>query len=178
MARLDDHQPRQELHVSFSSRVLSGHRESDDFILVHVVDVSERWRYEQRLTHLAGHDVLTGLVNRRKLDLAMDERLEGCRRYGYRGAMLLLDLDHFKEVNDTLGHNVGDQLIISMADILRRNLRAAISWPGSAATSSRCCCPRPTARGRDRGRPLVQRVRQHAAALDGVNRHIAPASGS
>ncbi len=168
----------QELHVSLNSRVLSGHRASDDFILVHVVDESERWRYEQRLTRLADHDVLTGLVNRRKFDRAIDEHLERCRRYGHRGAMLLLDLDHFKEVNDTLGHDVGDQLIISMADILRRNLRAGDTVARLGGDEFAVLLPeadRPAAE--TVAATLVTRVREHAATLDGVNRRITTSIG-
>lgn len=97
--------------------------DSHDEILINAVDVSERRRYEAQLAHLADHDPLTGLANRRRFDAELIAHLERCRRYGPRGALLMLDLDHFKEINDTLGHSVGDQLIVSAAALLRSRLR-------------------------------------------------------
>ena len=64
------------------------------------------------------------------------------RRDGAPGALLMLDLDHFKQVNDSLGHPAGDRLIEEIADVLRRRTRARPTcWPGLAATSSRSSCP-------------------------------------
>ena len=111
-----------QVHLSLSSTVLAG---ADGEVLVNFADVSERFVYEQQLAHLADHDVLTGLANRRKFSAELDRHLEFCRRYGARGALLLIDLDHFKEVNDTLGHSAGDELLVGLADVLRRSVRAS-----------------------------------------------------
>lgn len=113
------------IHVVMSSRVLVGLDGADDLVLSHIVDVSERRRFEQRLAHLADHDPLTGLVNRRRFNDELQRHLERCERYGSVGAVLLLDLDHFKEVNDTLGHNAGDELIVSTAALLRSGVRGS-----------------------------------------------------
>ena len=92
-------------------------------ILATVVDVSERKRFEIQLAHLADHDPLTGLANRRRFDRELTAHLDRCARYGPSGALFMLDLDNFKQVNDTLGHGAGDQLIVSTAAVLSRRLR-------------------------------------------------------
>ena len=57
---------------------------------------------------LADHDPLTGLMNRRKFEAELDRHVAHVKRYGPEGALLVLDLDNFKSVNDMLGHNAGD----------------------------------------------------------------------
>jgi diguanylate cyclase (GGDEF)-like protein/PAS domain S-box-containing protein len=92
-------------------------------ILTQVVDTTEHRRIERELRHLADHDPLTGLLNRRGLEVELERHIAHVNRYGARGALLVLDLDHFKVVNDTLGHEAGDRLIVSVAQLLRRRLR-------------------------------------------------------
>ena len=114
-----------EVHLNLSSTVLAGGGSpEEDELLVNVADVSERHTYEQQLAHLADHDPLTGLANRRRFSVELDRHLDFCRRYGARGALLLIDLDHFKEVNDTLGHAAGDVLLASLAEVLRQSVRS------------------------------------------------------
>jgi diguanylate cyclase (GGDEF)-like protein len=91
-------------------------------------EVAVRRRAEDQLRHAAFHDKLTGLCNR---DLLLD-RLERCmerarRNEGYHFAVLFLDIDRFKEVNDSLGHFVGDQLLVAIADRLQQCLRGTDS---------------------------------------------------
>jgi diguanylate cyclase (GGDEF)-like protein len=86
-------------------------------------DVTERNEVHRRLQHLADHDPLTGLLNRRRFEQEVEQHLMRCRRYGARGAVVLIDIDHFKYVNDTLGHGAGDELIIQISDALRSRLR-------------------------------------------------------
>jgi diguanylate cyclase (GGDEF)-like protein/PAS domain S-box-containing protein len=93
-------------------------------LLSHVRDVTRQRDFEQRLTHLADHDELTGLLNRRRFTTEVHAHVERCRRYGMTGAVLLLDLDNFKQVNDTYGHLAGDHLLQGVAQILRRTLRS------------------------------------------------------
>lgn len=90
--------------------------------LIQVADVSEGARLEQQLRHLADHDPLTGLLNRRSFAEAVDHFLERPNARG-RGALLLLDLDNFKAINDTLGHSEGDRVITAVAEVLRTRLR-------------------------------------------------------
>jgi diguanylate cyclase (GGDEF)-like protein/PAS domain S-box-containing protein len=92
-------------------------------LLGQLQDITERKRYEERLQHMADHDPLTGLPNRRSFERALARHAAGIRRYGATGALLVLDLDGFKHVNDTHGHAAGDDLIVSCARALRSRLR-------------------------------------------------------
>jgi PAS domain S-box-containing protein len=87
------------------------------------IDVTDRSRLERRLRHLADHDDLTGLINRRRFQEELERHLTQCRRYGMSGALLVLDLDGFKEVNDKHGHSAGDRVLQSVANALRDRLR-------------------------------------------------------
>ena len=89
-----------------------------------VQDITERRRFEHELRHLADHDPLTGLLNRRRFEQELDRQVAVAASRGPRGALLVLDLDHFKYVNDALGHHAGDQLILSVACTLRGRLRS------------------------------------------------------
>jgi diguanylate cyclase (GGDEF)-like protein/PAS domain S-box-containing protein len=91
--------------------------------LTQVQDVTERRRYEAELRHMADHDALTGLLNRRSFERELERHVDHVARYGPRGAAILIDVDLFKNVNDTLGHSAGDQLIGKVADALRERLR-------------------------------------------------------
>ncbi len=91
--------------------------------LVQVQDVTHRRRYEENLQYLATHDPLTGLHNRSSFATQLDTHADLVRRYGDEGGLLLLDLDHFKYVNDTLGHQAGDHVIARVAKVLAARLR-------------------------------------------------------
>lgn len=88
-------------------------------------EVAERRRAEQELTQLAIRDPLTGLYNRREMERRLDEEIERCRRYQHPLTIVMLDIDHFKQVNDTHGHRVGDEVLRSVAARLERALRRA-----------------------------------------------------
>jgi diguanylate cyclase (GGDEF)-like protein len=86
-------------------------------------EAAARTRYEAELKHMADHDPLTGLLNRRAYERSLEEHLARGERYGHGGAVMVLDLDSFKEVNDTLGHSAGDELIVRVAGALESRLR-------------------------------------------------------
>ncbi|WOH85187.1 EAL domain-containing protein [Bradyrhizobium sp. BEA-2-5] len=92
-------------------------------VLLALMDITERKRAEARLAFMAQHDGLTGLPNRSLLRQQMDEMLLHTRRSAEKVALLMLGLDNFKAVNDTLGHAVGDKLLRGVAKRLRSTLR-------------------------------------------------------
>jgi diguanylate cyclase (GGDEF)-like protein/PAS domain S-box-containing protein len=92
-------------------------------VLLALMDITERKRAEARLTFMAQHDGLTGLPNRNLLRQRMDEILLHARRSSDKAAVLILGLDNFKAVNDTLGHGIGDKLLRAVAKRLRSMLR-------------------------------------------------------
>ncbi len=75
------------------------------------------------LERLAYFDTLTGLFNRRAILAKLDEWLHLVKRYGDRLSVVMLDLDNFKQVNDTFGHRVGDRVLADIANLLRRSVR-------------------------------------------------------
>ena len=92
-------------------------------VLLALIDITERKRAEARLTFMAQHDDLTGLPNRGLLRQRMDQILLHARRSSDRAAVLILGIDNFKAVNDTLGHGIGDKLLRAAAKRLRSMLR-------------------------------------------------------
>ncbi|NKN33604.1 EAL domain-containing protein [Marichromatium bheemlicum] len=88
-------------------------------------DISERKRVEAEIQHLAFHDSLTGLPNRLLFKEEVGRALALLRREGQRFALHMLDLDHFKDVNDSLGHPVGDELLCAVAHRIRGVVRAS-----------------------------------------------------
>ncbi len=94
------------------------------YFISQIQDISERRQLEERLVFLAGHDEMTGLPNRRRFREELERGVGYAKRYGHTGALLILDLDNFKQVNDTLGHHVGDGLVTEVAGRLRGRLRA------------------------------------------------------
>ncbi len=88
-------------------------------------DITERRRMEEEVRHLAQHDALTGLPNRRLFNEIIKVELAQARRNGTKAAILFLDLDRFKEINDTLGHGTGDELLMQTAQRLRAAIRTS-----------------------------------------------------
>ncbi len=92
--------------------------------IVQMQDISERKHLEEHLRHLADHDPLTGLRNRRLFEHDLRLQVGRCQRYAEEAALLVIDLDGFKQVNDLHGHKVGDNALKAVAHTLTRRLRA------------------------------------------------------
>ncbi len=146
--------------------------------IVQVLDITERRQHDRQLRYLADHDPLTGLLNRRAFNVELDRQLARIKRYGSEGAVILLDLDHFKHINDTFGHGAGDQLITTVADVLRGRLREsdiiarlggdefAVLLPKGDATEAMAVAEK-----------LVEQIRDTACVLDGQDYHVTASVG-
>ena len=110
-----------EIHVlTFGRRVMF---EGRDGYLVAVVDITERHKAEARIAHMAHHDGLTNLPNRERYQDRLGQALEEGQSGNKRVAVLCVDLDLFKNVNDSFGHPMGDRLLKAVADRLRSEVR-------------------------------------------------------
>ena len=96
----------------------------EQFIGILVQPLRNAWRYQDAMES-AMTDGLTGLGNRRALDAALSRNIEQARRYGKPLSVLLCDLDHFKAINDTLGHAAGDEILMLTSERLRQHIRAS-----------------------------------------------------
>jgi diguanylate cyclase (GGDEF)-like protein len=98
-----------------------------DGLAITIEDITERKRHETRLLHMARHDALTGLPNRNMLHERVLQGMEHADRDGGRLAILMVDLDSFKQINDTLGHAAGDRVLSTVASRLKASVRASDS---------------------------------------------------
>jgi diguanylate cyclase (GGDEF)-like protein/PAS domain S-box-containing protein len=110
--------------ISINARPLGGGQgKVPSGVVVSFTDVTERRSIEERLTYLAQNDMLTGLPNRNLLVDRLGQALTRAARRGTFVGVMLVDLDRFKEINDTLGHSAGDAVLKEVAGRVRRALR-------------------------------------------------------
>ncbi len=89
-----------------------------------ILDITDRKRAESEVRYLADHDALTGLWNRRRFEEQLDGELARGKRYGHTAALLVIDLNHFKQINDTYGHKAGDEALVHVACAMTARVRA------------------------------------------------------
>lgn len=87
------------------------------------LDITDKKRSEEQIVWMADHDVLTGLYNRRKFNIEFEQILHHATRFEHYGVLLFLDLDQFKDINDSCGHKIGDQLLKQVAQTLSDTTR-------------------------------------------------------
>jgi diguanylate cyclase (GGDEF)-like protein len=92
-------------------------------VMVAINDISARKKMEEELQRLATTDTLTGILNRRQFFVLGEQEVERSRRYSRELALLLYDIDHFKKVNDTFGHQAGDIVLRELAKLVHAQLR-------------------------------------------------------
>jgi diguanylate cyclase (GGDEF)-like protein/PAS domain S-box-containing protein len=103
---------------------LAAIRRDEGYWAVGIVrDMTRRKHMEEELRQLATTDPLTGLANRRSFMQQAEREMEQCRRYGHPLCLLMLDIDHFKQVNDTWGHDAGDEVLRAVAGIVAESIR-------------------------------------------------------
>jgi diguanylate cyclase (GGDEF)-like protein/PAS domain S-box-containing protein len=110
--------------VSVTSTLVRGADGEPLYSVAQIEDIGDRKHAEDELRHLADHDPLTGLLNRRRFQHEVGRELARLRRQGGASTLLLLDVDRFKDVNDSLGHKAGDDLLIAVSETLRARVRS------------------------------------------------------
>ncbi len=109
------------VHISLSA-VRNDEQQVSHYVAI-ISDIAERKAEEEHLRHIAHHDTLTGLPNRVLFNDRIEQLIKHAERNGGRFAILFFDLDNFKPVNDTFGHEVGDKLLQAIAHRLTRHVR-------------------------------------------------------
>jgi diguanylate cyclase (GGDEF)-like protein/PAS domain S-box-containing protein len=117
------HAERHAIWVSLNASLVRDAAGDPLYCIRQMKDIEERKSYEGQLGYLVEHDPLTGLLNRRGFVRELEHQIAYARRYGKGGAVLFVDVDDFKYVNDTLGHAMGDEVLSDVARVVRERLR-------------------------------------------------------
>ena len=120
-------QTKRVAHLSYNRKMLA--------FMSHFIRVSEEELHtaNQRLSQLASRDALTNLLNRREMERLLKDAVEQAQEHKTPLSVILMDIDHFKGVNDTYGHDVGDKVLLKVADAISRTIRgsdAGCRWGG------------------------------------------------
>jgi len=113
------HRDGSKIWVRTAARVMADEPENADSILMVCEDITEAYTLSEQLKYQAKHDALTGLVNRYEFERRLKDLLSDSRKNHTRHALLYMDLDHFKVINDTCGHDAGDELLRQLGRVLK-----------------------------------------------------------
>ena len=120
---LPDEGPEQPIWFEGRIQALDFLIDNEEVVLWVASNISTRHEFETQLRELSDTDQLTGLFNRRRLERDLTFQFDSFQRYGIPTVILMLDLDHLKPINDKLGHQVGDEIIVAVAKICRSHFR-------------------------------------------------------
>jgi diguanylate cyclase (GGDEF)-like protein len=113
------------MDISWLHKLMPYYEHGDEMVILTLgMDISERKIAEARNIRMAYYDYLTGLGNRRKFQEEFAQKLASAERYGYQLALFYLDLDRFKEINDSSGHEAGDNFLKMVANALKETIRS------------------------------------------------------
>ncbi len=132
--------PQSDSQVMVEMRVADSRWKGEPALVATLRDITERKKLEDSIRHMATHDELTGLANRNLLPLQMKSILALARRKGTRVAVLFIDLDNFKPINDNFGHAVGDLVLKETAQRLISALEPPIWSLGSVGMNLSLFC--------------------------------------
>lgn len=116
------HKDGHSIDIQLDVTLKRDHEARPQYFISQIQDISERRRYEDALTHEAHHDALTGLPNRRLFEDVLNEKLYSASLDDSPHALFYLDLDRFKLINDTCGHQAGDRVLIELSRLLSQHL--------------------------------------------------------
>ena len=141
-------------------------------------DVTERKRFEAQLQYLADHDAVTGLYNRRRFEQELARHLSYDARYGTGGAVLALDIDNFKYVNDTLGHKAGDEVITRVARNISDRVRETDTLARLGGDEFAILLPEAgIEQAQSVARSVIDAVRTHAVTVAGQQIRVTASVG-
>ena len=145
--------------------------DGERLFILHALDISERKGLEVQLQHIADRDVLTGLFSRRRFQEELVREVTRASRTDHPGSLLLIDLDGFKQVNDTFGHAAGDELLVRLGEALRSCLRESDVLGRMGGDEFALILPdSDAAGGRFVARKLLDTVRAHGSVTRGDQR--------
>ena len=147
-------------------------------LICQVQDISARRELEAHLAYLVDHDFLTGLCNRRRFEQELRLHVEQVARYGPTGALLLIDLDNFKDVNDSFGHKAGDDLLQGVVGLLQQRTRRTDLLARLGGDEFGLLLRRAdAAQAATVADELVKALHRHVAVLGDENIHISASIG-